>query len=201
LKNLKKEIKPYPENISREDVNKLPLRSYSGSTTVISKSAGLTLAFEEINLYHEVGFDTETRPAFVKGKSYNVSLLQIAIPGKVFLIRLNNTGMVSSIIHFLESGIKKVGVGLRDDINALLKIKEFNPGNFCDLNQVASEIGLEAQGLRKLTAIVKKFRISKRQQTSNWEKIKLGESQIRYAATDAWCCLEIFTELRKRGVI
>ena len=201
MKNLKKRISPYPTNISKEDVNKLPLRSFFGRTIVISKPADLRRAFVEINLYHEVGFDTETRPAFVKGKSYNVSLLQTAIPEKVFLIRLNITGMMSPIIHFLDSGIKKVGVGLNDDINALLKIKEFHPGNFCDLNHVAREIGLEAQGLRKLTAIVKKFRISKRQQTSNWEKIELGESQIRYAATDAWCCLEIITELRKKGVI
>ncbi len=40
-----------------------------------------------------VGIDTETRPAFRKGLSYKVALIQIALPDIVYLIRLNNHGL------------------------------------------------------------------------------------------------------------
>jgi ribonuclease D len=39
------------------------------------------------------------------------------------------------------------------------------------------------------------FRISKNQQTSNWEIHELSEAQKRYAATDAWICREIYLKL------
>jgi len=48
-----------------------------------------------------------------------------------------------------------------------------------------------------LTAIILGFRISKNAQVSNWEAKELNEKQIRYAATDAWVCLEMFEKIRK----
>ena len=35
-------------------------------------------------------------------------------------------------------------------------------------------------------------KISKAQRLSNWEAETLTESQINYAATDAWACVEIY---------
>jgi len=32
---------------------------------------------------------------------------------------------------------------------------------------------------------------------SNWDADRLTEAQLRYAATDAWICLEIYNTLRK----
>ncbi len=49
--------------------------------------------------------------------------------------------------------------------------------------------------MKKLTAIVLGFRISKSQQLSNWENKKLTDAQKLYAATDAWVCYEIFKKL------
>jgi ribonuclease D len=45
------------------------------------------------------------------------------------------------------------------------------------------------------------MRISKSEQVSNWEAEELTEKQQRYAATDAWACLEIFKKLRKDGYL
>ncbi len=54
----------------------------------------------------------------------------------------------------------------------------------------------EEKGLKKLSGIVLGHRISKSQQVSNWDADILTEAQLRYAATDAWICLEIYNELR-----
>jgi len=39
------------------------------------------------------------------------------------------------------------------------------------------------------------FRISKRQQVTDWEAEELTEAQQVYAATDAWVCREIYKKL------
>ena len=60
---------------------------------------------------------------------------------------------------------------------------------------MAREAGLEVESVKKLTALLLGFRISKGAQTSNWEAEMLTEKQITYAATDAWVCLEIYNKL------
>src|SRR3546814_9187050 len=68
--------------ITAEEINNLPLRSYSGKTTVISNAGQLGKIVAEIESHKIVGFDTETRPSFKKGQVFQVSLLQLAIPHK-----------------------------------------------------------------------------------------------------------------------
>jgi len=41
------------------------------------------------------------------------------------------------------------------------------------------------------------WRISKTEQLSNWEVPQLTDSQLQYAATDAWASLMIYRELSK----
>ena len=40
-----------------------------------------------------------------------------------------------------------------------------------------------------------RFRISKRQQVTDWEAIQLTDAQQIYAATDAWVCHQIYRKL------
>ena len=56
-------------------------------------------------------------------------------------------------------------------------------------------------GVRSLTAIFLEGRISKNQQTSNWDKEHLTEPQQVYAATDAWICLKIYDKLLNEGYL
>jgi ribonuclease D len=58
------------------------------------------------------------------------------------------------------------------------------------------DYGIESSGLKKLTAIILGFRISKSQQVTDWEAAKLSEAQQLYAATDAWVCYEIYRKLK-----
>lgn len=184
------------KTISHEEINALPLKAFMGQIVLITKASQLPAAFSEIQHHTVVGFDTETKPAFVKGQVFKVALLQLAIPGKVFLVRLNLTGLTQEIVDFFENEkIIKAGVGLRDDIKTLHRLGNFTPAGFAELSTMARETGLEVESVKKLTALLLGFRISKGAQTSNWEAEQLNEKQVVYAATDAWVCLEIYKKL------
>jgi ribonuclease D len=185
-------------NISTEEINNLPLRTFEGKTAVISEAEKLPKIIKEIEKHEVVGFDTETRPSFKKGQVYKVSLLQLAIPGKVYIIRVNHTGVTEDIARLFENEkIIKAGVGIRDDLKALQKLQPFTPSNTCELSTLAKQAGLQVESVKKLTALLLGFRISKSAQTSNWEVQTLTQKQIEYAATDAWVCLELYEKLKK----
>jgi len=182
--------------ISNEEINALPLGAFEGKTIIVSEDKKIIHAFDEIKEHEVVGFDTETKPVFVRGHQNKVALMQVALPDKVFLIRLKQTGITPHLVEFLESDtILKAGVALRDDIKALQKLKHYKPAGFIELANLSKEAGLQVESVKKLTALLLGFRISKSAQTSNWEAEVLQEKQISYAATDAWVCLQIYNKL------
>lgn len=187
---------PDKVTITNEEINVLPLGAFEGEVVVISDASATDKAFDEINHHRVVGFDTETKPVFVRGHSNKVALMQIALPKKVFLIRLNKTSITPSILRFLENDkIGKAGVALRDDIKGLQKLKHYSPAGFIELAELSKNAGLEVESVKKLAALLLGIRISKGAQTSNWEAAHLNEKQISYAATDAWVCLEVYKKL------
>jgi ribonuclease D len=52
-----------------------------------------------------------------------------------------------------------------------------------------------------LAALLLGFRVSKREQTPNWAKNELTESQLRYAAADAWIGRDIYLYMNGMGLI
>ena len=183
-------------NISNDEINALPLHAFDGTVNVIQDKDELSHVFREISKHRIVGFDTETKPVFVKGQRHLVALMQIALPQQVFLVRVKFTGITQDIIDFLENDkILKAGVGVRDDIKALQVLKKFTPAGFVELADMARNAGLEVESVKKLTALLLGFRISKSAQTSNWEADRLDSKQVSYAATDAWVCLNIYRKL------
>lgn len=197
----------FPQQITKEEVNLLPVQKYEGKVVLITQKSQLLQAIEEIQQHAVVGFDTETKPSFRKGVWYYISLLQIATRHKVFLVRLNHTGFTQELSDlFANPNVQKVGISIRDDLKNLKKLADkyqlpFVPENILELNNIAQELGIQHAGVRNLTAIFLQFRVSKAQQTSNWENPQLTEKQIRYAATDAWVCLEIYNRLSDLGYI
>ena len=183
-------------SISPEEINQLPLRTFDGKSVVVSDALLLPKVIKEISKYDVVGFDTETRPSFKKGQVYQVSLLQLAVPKKAYLIRINHTGVTEDVAELFENKkIIKAGVGIRDDIKALQKLRKFEAAGFEDLSTLAKSAGLQVESVKKLTALLLGFRISKSAQTSNWEAPTFTQKQIEYAATDAWVCLELYHKL------
>ena len=185
-------------SITKEEINILPLASFEGEVKLITEANKVAYAFDEICDSEVVGFDTETRPSFHKGQRYDVSLMQLALPKKVFLFRLNHTGITKEMISFLENDeILKAGVGIRDDVKALQRLKRFNADGFVELSSIAKSKGLQVESVKKLAGLLLGFRISKNAQTSNWEAENYTEKQISYAATDAWVCLELYNYLMR----
>ncbi|MGC3946297.1 MAG: 3'-5' exonuclease [Chryseolinea sp.] len=195
---------PHPElriTITSDELNALPLKAFVGKVNVITDPEKIGAVAREIEKHRIVGFDTETRPSFKRGQSFKVALLQLAIPDKVFLIRIHQTGLPREIISIFENpNIIKAGVAIHDDIKALQKIMHFDPASFIELSTMAKASGLQVESVKKLAGLLLGFRISKSAQTSNWEASTLTEKQIEYAATDAWVCLEIYGHLKDRVV-
>src|SRR5687767_5512244 len=188
----------YKISITSDELNLLPLKTFEGKVSVITEVDKLEKVKHEIEKHQIVGFDTETRPSFKRGQVYKVALLQLAIPNKVFLIRLHHTGLPDAVTSIFENPrIVKAGVAIHDDIKSLQKLNKFTPTAFVELATLARSSGLQVESVKKLAGLLLGIRISKSAQTSNWEVPTLTEKQIDYAATDAWVCLEIYSKLTK----
>lgn len=192
-----------PLKISKQEVNGMELGAFEGEIILVEDQKTLRNMEADLVSQKFVGFDTETRPAFRRGVSYDVALLQLATRERAYLIRLNEMGFPKEAKNVLESAqIIKVGAAVRDDIKALKKISPgFAPDTFFDLNEELKRVGFLNVGVRNLSAMVLGIRISKSEQVSNWEAPALTDKQLLYAATDAWACLEIFLKLYKQGYL
>jgi ribonuclease D len=93
--------------------------------------------------------------------------------------------------------ICKVGLAFKDDLNGLRRRRDFKPTNCIDLQSIVCKYGIMELGLQKIFAIIFGQKISKAQQLTNWEADVLTEAQKRYAATDAWACIQIYEEMQQ----
>jgi ribonuclease D len=190
----------YIESVTPELLDKLEYASFPGKIFVIdSVGAEFNRAIAYLRSQKVIGFDTETRPCFGPNQPrYGVALLQLSGPEKAYLFRIKNMGMHRRLCNLLaDKRIIKVGAAIHDDIRGLQKLREFEPGSFVDLQKIVWEYGIKDKSVKKMTAIILGFRISKTQQLSNWEAEALSESQCKYAATDAWVCREMYMKLMK----
>ncbi len=186
----------YKKVITKEEIKTFELDNYSGEIVIVETNEALAKACKEILECNLIGIDTETKPSFKKGVINQVALLQIATDVKAYIIRLKLVEMSKELAEiFSNKEITKVGIAVRDDLKDLKKIRPFNEQSVVDLNVLAPQLGFESIGAKKLSALVLGFRISKRQQVSNWEAVNLTQAQIDYAATDAWICREIYLRL------
>ena len=185
-----------PRTLSREEINLLPIRAYGGEICLIRTEEEQDRALNLLWKEKVLGFDTETRPVFTRGKSGNPALLQLGGENCVFLFQLNRVPFGEALVDLLaDPHIVKAGVAVRDDLRALARLHAFTPGGAVDLAHLAKARGVQAQGLRSLAATLLGFRISKSAQCSNWEKEELTPRQLLYAATDAWVGRELYLRL------
>lgn len=188
----------FKESITPEEMEKLEFASFPGKVYIIeSVGAEFNRAVAYLRSQKVIGFDTETRPTFSPDQPrYGVALLQLSGPDKCFLFRINKMGMHRRLCNLLSSDkVVKVGAAIHDDIKGLQRKLYFQPAAFVDLQKIVCEWSIRDKSVKKMSAIILGFRISKTQQLSNWEADKLSEAQCKYAATDAWVCREMYLKL------
>lgn len=182
----------------KKEIQNLPRVLFKGRIIVVFTEKDADKAVDYLMKQELLGFDTETRPTFKKGQTYQVALLQVATQDTCFLFRLNRIGLTDSIIRLLEDRtITKVGLSLQDDLRGLQARHAFETGEFVELQKEVKDIGIEDNSLQKIYANLFGGKIAKNQQLSNWEADILTEAQQRYAATDAWACIQIHQEVEK----
>ena len=180
----------------KKSINSLPRILFPGKIVLIDKAEDTEDAVNFLLSQPILGVDTETRPSFSKGRAFQVSLLQVSTHDVCYLFRLHLTGITPAIIRFLEDKrVPKVGLSWHDDLLQLHRRAEFKAGYFIELQDEAKKFGLQDMSLQKLYANLFHQKISKAQRLSNWEASELKDSQLAYAATDAWCCIKLYEEL------
>jgi ribonuclease D len=188
--------------LSREDINTLPIFHYPGKVILIRTSEGVKKAVERLSGETVLGFDTETRPSFIRGKSYPPSLVQLAGESATYLFQLKWQPLSFPLADLLASGhVVKAGVAAHEDMRALEKLYPFIPAGVVDLAAVARRYHLQNHSLRSLAASFLGVRVSKGEQCSNWGLRDLTVRQIRYAATDAWVSRAIYLRMREQGLV
>jgi ribonuclease D len=186
----------YKENISVEELAEHELSWFKGEIVVVDNLKTFYEVLPRLLTSDLLGFDTETKPTFKKGKKNPVSLIQLSTEDLACLFRINKIGLPDELVRLLSNpSLKKAGVAVHDDIRFLKGIRKFVPDGFIDLQNFVKDFGIQSSGLKKLAAIVLGFRISKRQQVTDWEAEQLSEAQQVYAATDAWVCYQIYKKL------
>jgi hypothetical protein len=189
-------------SVSREEVNRLPIRRYAGSIRLVATVTDLQHALQDILQESVVGFDTETRPAFRRGEGYLPSLVQFATAGAVYLLQMQQQDLFDATRDVLSSAkVIKAGVSVTDDVRALKKLFAFDERSMLDLGKVARRHGMKQTGVRNLAAIFLGARIPKGAKTTNWAARRLTPEQIAYAATDAWTCRELYVRFKELKMV
>ena len=176
----------------------LPRVLFDGRIEVIVSERDAERAVKFLMKQPILGFDTETRPSFSRGKMNKVALLQVSTNDVCFLFRLNRIDIPQCLVRLLEDKkITKIGLSWHDDLRALNGRKSFRAGTFVELQDMAGQMGIVDISLQKLYANIFGQKISKGQRLTNWEADDLTEAQKKYAATDAWACIRLYEEMQR----
>lgn len=189
-------VKILYSKFDKKAIPELPKVEFGGRIIVIQTAGEADRAVNYLMQFPQLGIDTETRPNFKPGGMNPVALLQISTPEACFLFRLNRFGLTDSLVQlFTSETVEKIGLSLHDDWAQLRKRKEFQPVNYVELQDYVKPFGIKDMSLQKLYANFFGQKISKNQRLTNWEADVLTEPQKRYAATDAWSCLQLYQKM------
>lgn len=143
-----------------------------------------------------IGFDTESKPTFVKGEvSSGPHLIQFATDDTAYLFQIDATAALDVLRAILESNaVLKVGFGLSDDVKRLHVKLGITTAKVLDLSVALR--GGQRNDFGAKTAVAKFFGLrlqkSKKTSTTNWANARLSERQILYAADDAQVALRVY---------
>lgn len=147
-----------------------------------------------------LGFDTESKPTFFRDQiSEGPHVVQLSTLDRAWVFQLFDVRCREIVATVLEADhITKVGFGLAGDHTQIRRTLGVEPRNVLDLNVVFRRRGYAKEiGVRGAVAVLfnRRFLKSKKATTSNWANRQLSESQLIYAANDAWAAMRVFDAL------
>lgn len=184
------------------ETKQLPDFNYLGLDKIIVPItvADFAAAILHLTSAKVVGFDTESRPTFEKGKvSDGPHVVQFATESHAYIFQLCNPESYNPLLYLLAAeDVKKVGFDLGSDRKLLLKKFGMLPRGLVDLRPVFKRQGYRnTVGVRAAVAIVfnEQFHKSKHVTMSNWGSPILSNNQLVYAANDAYAALRVYRQL------
>ena len=168
--------------------------------TLVSTGAEAKEAYAALTDTPAWGFDTESKPTFKVGDvSDGPHILQLATPERAWVFQLMDPACSAVAAELLAlGGIAKAGFGLGDDKKRIVSKLGVQPQGILELNTVFRERGYRKDmGVKGAVAVLfnQRFMTSKKAATSNWAIPRLSESQLVYAANDAYAAIRVFHAL------
>ena len=175
---------------------RLGLRQIQIVSTPVQAAAALN-ALQRENV---LGFDTESKPTFVKNEaSTGPHIVQLSTLNRAWIFQLEDADCRRAVGALLESpNIIKAGFGLGDDKKRITFKLAVDLQGVLDLNAVFKAKGYRKDmGVRGAVAVLfnQRFIKSKKASTSNWANSQLTDAQIIYAANDAYAAVRVYAAL------
>jgi ribonuclease D len=147
------------------------------------------------------GFDTESKPTFRVGEaSTGPHILQLATSQHAWVFQLHDADCCAIAAQLLaQPGIIKAGFGLGDDKKRIRSKLGVEPQGVVEINTLFREMGYRKEiGVKSAVATLfnQRFIKSKKASTSNWALPQLSESQVIYAANDAYAAIRVYEHLQ-----
>ena len=168
---------------------------------LVATAAQAQAASEALRRHRVWGFDTESKPTFAKEQvSDGPHTVQLATPDEAWVFQLHDPQCRVIAAQLLAAPEHlKAGFGLGDDRKRIIAKLGVTPEGVVELNTVFRERGYRKDmGVKAAVAVLfhRRFLKSKKAATSNWALPRLSESQLTYAANDAWAALRVYQALR-----
>jgi catechol 2,3-dioxygenase-like lactoylglutathione lyase family enzyme len=192
----------HPPLPSREEIAELPL--FEGlsleSIHLVADDAAAEIALTLLLREHVLGFDTESKPTFLRDEvSQGPHLVQFATDDAGWLFQLRTPGCRDAVCQLMaQRSVRKVGFGLENDRVQMAQNLGGEVHSLLDLDAVFRHQGYrKSVGVKTVIALLygQRFAKSKRVGTSNWANPHFTEAQLRYAANDAYAALCVYRRL------
>lgn len=167
---------------------------------LVSTAHQAARALEALDGVSALGFDTESKPTFAKNEaSTGPHIVQLSTLNRAYIFQLEDAECRRAVGLLLQADtVIKAGFGLGDDRRRIIHKLGVDPQGVLDLNTVFRERGYRKDmGVRGAVAVIfnKRFIKSRKATTSNWANAHLQESQLVYAANDAYAALRVYLAL------
>ena len=168
--------------------------------TLVNTGKQATLAYDALVAAQAWGFDTESKPTFKVGEtSDGPHVLQLSTREQAWVFQLHDPDCRAIAADLLaRGGIAKAGFGLGDDRKRIIQKLGIEPAGILELNAVFHARGYRKDmGVKGAVAVLfnQRFQKSKKAATSNWANPRLSESQLVYAANDAYAAICVWEAL------